>query len=343
VAYFAFNNENIREYTGNFLQVVLFDPVEEYLPISVAAQDMGPMAMTVWADCELKQEALDNWKARLFLAMSKSYDEMLQQYNDALYEQCLNKKQDELSDNSSDTPNYNINPLMARAIEKREIKRLIIELILQRQYYGIQIIGFNNYIPDPCNDTLNINTSNSMYLQHMRYAKFLEGAFEWDIMAYSFFPYYWADENEWGDLLSIDAAADHIFLAFLQSGLSNIVLPVRPGLEKSVAFFLETGRLWNGDGFVLDGQDDLYPAIDENLQIEVDAHGNEIEYDEKGNPIPRVESTWETRVPSTLTIVQDYNNPLAAEGLPCFCKNDGENNIGYAPDGNYNTLSGKSD
>lgn len=347
---YAFNNE----WTQSVFATQPLDPpavpdttsfkhVQEYLPISLAAQDVGVFAMTVWADCKLTTEAEEDWKARLFVAMSKSYDEMLQQYNDALYEQCLNKKQDELSNDASDSPNYNINPLMARAVERREIKRLIIELILQRNYFGIQIIGFNNYIPDPCNDTLNINTSNSLYLQHMRYAKFLEGAFEWDIMAYSFLPYYWADENKWGDLLSIDAAADHIFLAFLQAGMSNIVLPVRPGLEKSVAFFLETGRLWNGDGFVLDGQDDLYPAIDQNLQIEVDDHGNEIEYDPKGNPIPKVEATWETRVPSTLTIVQDYNNPLAAEGLPCFCKNDGENNIGYAPDGNYNTLSGKSD
>jgi hypothetical protein len=343
---YYFNSEGSREFhssTAFNTPQPQFKPVEEYLPIALSAEDIGVFAMNISAYCILKQEVISNWKAIFLTAISKSYDEMLQQYNDSLYEQCLNKKQDELSNDASETPNYNINPLMARSIEKREIKRLIIELILQRNYFGIQIIGFNNYIEDPCNDTLNINTSNSMYLQHMRYAKFLEGAFEWDIMAYSFLPYYWADENEWGDLLSIDAAADHIFLAFLQSGMSNIVLPVRPGLEKSVAFFLETGRLWNGDGFVLDGQDDLYPAIDQNLQIEIDADGNEIEYDDKGNPIPRVESTWETRVPSTLTIVQDYNNPLAAEGLPCFCKNDGENNIGYAPDGNYNTLSGKSD
>ena len=155
--------------------------------------------------------------------------------------------------------------------------------------------------------------------------------------------YYWADEKEWGDLLSLDAGADAIFLAFLQSGVADVVLPVKPGLEKSVAFLLETGVLWNGDGFLVDGQDDLYPAIEENLQIEVDAYGNEIRYDAAGNPIPVVEATWETRVPTTLNIVQEYNNPLAAEGLPCFCNEQGENVIGIAAEGQYNILQGKTE
>lgn len=343
---YAFNEEGAKEFNGNitipFFNIqAVFDPVEGYLPISLVTTDVGGFGMTVWADCYLKQEVIDDWKARFFSAVWQSYYEMEQQYQDALHEQCLNQQQDALANGNSTTPNYSINPLMARAIEKREIKRLIIELMLMRVNNAYLPIGYNGYVDDPCNNTLNINTDN-FYKARARYIKFLENAFEWEIMAYTFHPYYWADENEWADLLSLDAAVDPVFLAFLQSGMADVVLPVKPGLEKSVAFLLETGILWNGTGFILDGQDDLYPAIEENLQIEVDGDGNEIRYDDAGNPIPVVEATWETRVPTTLNIVQDYNNPLAAEGLPCFCNGEGEYVIGFVADGQYNILQGKT-
>lgn len=325
-----------------------FTPVEDYLPIALAAEDVGVFALTVWAECELKEEAFNAFRLKMHTAMWDSYREMMQAYQDAQHDHCQNKVQQNTT-SKDEEPNYNIPSASARAIEKREIKRLIIEQMMQkiyRHHYNFtgvtRPIGLNYYEQDAYNNTLNIATRPPFYKNQLRFSKFLEEAFEWEIMAYSFMPYYWADENEWGDLLSIDAAADHIFLAFLQSGMANIVLPVKPTLEKSVAFLLETGRLWRGTGFILEGQDDLYPAIEQQLQIEVDANGNEIKYDSKGVPIPVIEATWETRVPSTLTIVQNYSNPLDDEGLPCFCTTDKSTRIGYTPDKlDYNSLKGK--
>ncbi len=327
------------------INIPAFDPVEEYLPIAVATEDVGNFAMTIWAECEIKSEAFDEFRAQFFASMWASYKEMLQAYDDAVYEACLQKEMNDAASKDSETPKYNLPSSKARAIEKREIKRLIIEQVMQKYYQTLGLpnfpIGRDYYQPDPCNNTLNLYTSNSYLNEQLRYARFLEQAFEWEIMAYTFLPYYWNDENNWGDLLNIEASADHIFLAFLQSGMANIVLPVKPGLEKSVAFLLETGRLWNNDGFILDGQDDLYPAIDEQLALEVDAQGNEIKYDDAGRPIPVIEATWETRIPSTLTIVQDYSNPLGDEGLPCFCEEDKSTRIGYADSiEKYNKLEG---
>lgn len=317
---------------------------EEYLSIAVVTKNIGPFAMTVWADLEITEDYHDQLRIQYYSAIWQAYREKLQAYQDALYAQCLEKQQKEAA--AQKDPNYNVPSLMARTIEKTEIKRLIIELIMDkvnRYNYGAPMpIGRNNYIHDPCNSTLNINTADNFYRGQMYYAKFLEQAFDWDIMAYNFLPYYWADEDEWGDLLSINTSTDPIFLAFLQAGMANIVLPVRPGLEKSVAFLLETGKLWRGNGFILDGQDDLYPAIEQNLQIELNEEGNEIVYGEFGEQLPVIEATWETRVPSTLTIVQDYSNPLEEEGLPCFCDPDRNNHIGYSPTGNYNLLQGKT-
>lgn len=350
-----FRSENVFSFGGNGPITMpagssyAMEPVEGYLPISMVITDVGRFAMTIWAYCVLKDEVLKLWKAQFYGAIHQAYKEMLGKHNDALYEQCMNKQQDELSSNDgADTPNYNINPLMARSIEKREIKRLVIELIMDNIRGTYLPIGHDYYKFEPCTNTYDIDKTGSGIFApdrvDFKVIKFLEQAFDWEIMAYNFFPYYWADEPGWGDLLTIDTAADHIFLAFLQSGMANIVLPVKPELEKSVAFFLQTGTLWQGTGFVLDGQDDLYPAIDQNLEIEVNEHGNEIEYNAQGNSVPVVESTWETRVPSTLTIVQDYSNPLEGEGLPCFCNDGKENMIGFSKDKEkYNIMEGKDD
>lgn len=319
-------------------------PHEEYLPISVVTKNISAFAMNIWVELEIKQEYFDEIKTRYFAAIWQAYRERLQAYQDALYAQCLEKQQKEAA--AQKDPNYNVPSQMARTIEKTEIKRLIIELIMEKVSlinHGVKMpIGRNNYVHDPCNSTLNINTADNYYRGQMHYAKFLEQAFDWEIMAYHFLPYYWADEDEWGDLLSINTSTDHIFLAFLQAGMANVVLPVRPGLEKSVAFLLETGKLWRGNGFILDGQDDLYPAIEQHLQIEVDDEGNEVAYNDQKQLVPVIEASWETRVPSTLTIVQDYSNPLEEEGLPCFCDPDRNNHIGYSPTGNYNLLQGKT-
>lgn len=340
---YYFTDENVRAFTR---YSNAFSPVEKYLPIALAGEDIGTFAMTITAICEIKSDAFDEFRAQFFAAMWASYKEMKQAYEDAVYETCLRKQQDAAANQDKDQPNYSMPSAMARAVEKREIKRLIIEQIMRRYYSTLGNanfpIGFDYYQPDPCNNTLNLMAGTTFYKNQLKYIRFLEEAFEWEIMAYTFLPYYWADENDWGELLSIEANADHVFLAFLKAGMVDVTLPVKPGLEKSVAFLLETGLLWRGDGFVLSGQDDLYPAIEENLQIEVDAQGNEIEYDNAGNPIPKIEATWETRIPSTLTIVQDYSNPLADEGLPCFCEKDKTKAIGFSPLGEYNILKGKT-
>jgi len=123
-------------------------------------------------------------------------------------------------------------------------------------------------------------------------------------MAYLFYPYYWADKCDWIKLFQIKDAADPIFEAFLQSGMARAVIPVRKGFEEAVDYYMETGDIWNGGGLVLDTDDDLYLSIDEEL-LEIEGF---------------VDDEWQTRVPTTLTIVQGRSVFLEDEGLPCCNK-----------------------
>ncbi|MBB5333955.1 hypothetical protein [Chryseobacterium koreense] len=76
-------------------------------------------------------------------------------------------------------------------------------------------------------------------------AKFMEQAFEWQIMDYTFYPYYWASKAHWQNLYLAEDM-DPLFRSFLQAGMARIIVTVKPGFENAVQFFMTIGKIWNG-------------------------------------------------------------------------------------------------
>jgi hypothetical protein len=81
--------------------------------------------------------------------------------------------------------------------------------------------------------------------QYTALAKFMEQAFEWSVMDYTFYPYYWANKEHWNDLYNV-TELDPLFRSFLQAGMARVIVTVKPGFEDAVQFFMSTGRIWNG-------------------------------------------------------------------------------------------------
>lgn len=131
------------------------------------------------------------------------------------------------------------------------------------------------------------------------FAKFMEQAFEWDIMSYTFYPYYWGNRENWLEMFQSEND-DKIFRSFLQSGMARVMVTVRPGFENAVMHFMEFGQIWNGGQVPIIG-DPLYLSIVDELK--------EQEY--------VVEETWETTIPTSLTVLQKEGVGLDVEGLPC--------------------------
>jgi hypothetical protein len=131
----------------------------------------------------------------------------------------------------------------------------------------------------------------------------LEQAFEWNIMSYYFYPFYWGAKADWGKLYQYDNN-DPIFRSFMQSGLARVVVTVRPGFEDAVRFYMQTGLVWNG-GEV--------PVIDDPLHLSI--------VDELKEPTGKPEGkAWATRVPTSLTILQaDSIGLVVQKALPCNC------------------------
>jgi hypothetical protein len=93
-----------------------------------------------------------------------------------------------------------------------------------------------------------------------------------------------------------------MFRSFLQSGMARLIVPVREGFEDAVTFYMETGKIWNGNGMVIETDDQLYLSIVDEMTI-LDKDVEKLE--------------WETVVPSTLTVIQASSVSLDEGGLPC--------------------------
>lgn len=275
--------------------------ITEKLAYSFTAGESPIISGTIDANCQLSNEAFQQWRNETYDAIAAAYQERVNEYNDWLYanfEPALPEVEDS-------TRKAEFNPLLNRALEKRELKRLAVDMLARP--FGITT-GRDHYHGSITHPHLTATLS-----QHAEYVKFFEQAFEWEIMAYTFYPYFYANRWRWDSLLLESNGTDPIFQAFLQSGMARMVVAVRPGFEKTVTYFMETGDVMMGDALAVDRDDDLYLSIAEEME-QTDG---------------KVEKEWETRVPTALTIVQSDSGPYTENGLPCCDLGPQETGLGH--------------
>lgn len=286
----TYKNNRISHPTGTSYEFDVKNN-EKSIAVSCSTLGIGTISFNVTVRCLLCPGEYEAWQARTYLAICEAYRRRLQEYNDA--------KSNEALPNPNANIDYNFNPMNGRIIEQRELKRSCIELMTKP--FNINMAS-NHYIKN-ASDNYEI-TRNLNFENHSALSRFFEEAFDWGIMDYTFFPYYWAGDSDWESLIKEKSSADAIFQAFLQSGMGRVTLPVRAGYETAVLYYLDTGRIWLGTGMALDLENPLYHAIYESMlpkEVETDPH------------------TWLTRIPTELTILQSDSAPLQANGLPCNC------------------------
>lgn len=261
------------------------DIVDE-LGVAIRTRDIDALGITVTARCVRQASVYQEWQNKTYTAIAEAYQNKVEAYNDA---------QPEVEEEIEANPEkVKFNPLFNRGIEKREIKRIAVDLMTKP--FGINYAR-NNY----GNSSKEVSKTEA-FERHASLVKFFEQAFDWDTMAYTFYPYFYGEEDRWVDLFQSTDAADPIFQAFLQSGMARSVVPVRQGFEDAVNWFMATGEIWNGQGLIVDQDNEMFLSIaDEMRQI--------------GG---KVEETWETRVPTALTIIQADGESTDNNGLPCF-------------------------
>lgn len=298
------NSDSGKFATGHPLQLpeTGTDEINPYyteVPISFTVGNYAGGDVSVTLYCIRTQEAMLAWKLKTFNAIIDAYEEKLAEYNEKVR-----------NTQTAVEEEVKTNPGFYREIENSVLKKNCLSYLIDQnpavaRTYGKHMHnngGFTDY---------EINLGEQLD-DYSSFVKFMEQAFEWNIMSYNFYPYYWAGRENWSSLYNYNDSDDPIFRSFMQSGMARVNVTVRPGFENAVMMYLNTGKIWMG-GEEPTFEDDLYVSL-------VDEFRN-ITPEKEGKP-------WITKVPTSLTILQADSIGLKVEkALPCNCddKNEFEN------------------
>jgi hypothetical protein len=74
---------------------------------------------------------------------------------------------------------------------------------------------------------------------------FLEQAFDWRLIQYVPYPYFWGRRSEWAKL-ALEDGPDAMLAEFERAGATRVVVPARDKFSLAVLCYLVTGRVWFG-------------------------------------------------------------------------------------------------
>jgi len=262
-------------------------PYFKTIPISATAYNEFSGTVNYNLNLELTEEPKIQWQQKTFNAIIEAYEKALTLYNQEVAEE------ETKAGNIKET-----NANFYRQIEQDVLKHNCIAYLVDPKVLGSKLYDKENIENFEVIKNKNLDEYASL-------SKFMEQAFEWNIMSYDFYPYYWGAKSDWQALYQSESM-DPLFRSFLQSGMARVVVTVRPGFEDAVQFYMATGRLWNGGEVPVIG-DPMYLSIVDELK--------DIKGEAQGKP-------WITRIPTSLTILQAQNIGLEVKHALPFTTED---------------------
>jgi len=271
--------------------------VVDTVEFKVSGHNVNNYSVKAIVNCELSIEYINTWKLENFNLIIEAYTKALEEYK-------VEKARIEAERKANEENQKEAQANFYRIIEGDVLKHNCIAYLLQN---NVNTLGVDLTSGDTM-ETFKVALSDDLD-KYTATAKFLEQAFEWSIMDYTFYPYYWADRYSWQEMY-LTENIDTLFRSFLQAGLARVIVTVKPGFEEAVQYFLTTGKVWLGGETPIIG-DDLYVSITQEMQ------------EPTGKPQGNY---WITRIPTTLTILQDKSTGLQVEEpLPIFPEDEPEN------------------
>jgi hypothetical protein len=258
---------------------------DDFVPVVVMGRTRF-YAMNIEILCTRTTEALEKWMIKVFNAILGAYNDKLAAYNNEL---AAAKARVGIQIQGS-------NPGANRVRERLELEKACIRLLAQHcdpLWSNAMKDDQECHYPEfDCCEAIRDGS----------YVQFVEQCFQWNLMTYLFFPYFWGRKCNWKKIYQLEDV-DPIFLSFLQAGFARVAVPVEPGYEHAAMRFLADGTLWDGGG--IPGVDDpLYRSIVNEMMEEV------------GTVDPDIKP-WKIRVPTTLTVLQCESGCVPGKGLPC--------------------------
>lgn len=262
--------------------------IKNEVKITMTTWDIATYNFNLIIKCKLTDGAKEEWQKKTFDAILKGYYNHLAEYNQSIAEA-----------QASGIQILDSNPLFYRQIEQNVLRQNCISYLLDHSTNpnNYKKFGLPMYDTNASFTNFKINLDKKMD-DYGSFAKFMEQAFEWNLISYNFYPYYWANKDEWKDLYQFESN-DAIFRSFMQAGMARVIVTVKPGFEDAVMHYLTTGQIWLG------GQ---MPVLGNPLYLSIVDELKEQEY--------TVEETWTTTLPTNLIALQKSGVAVDSEGLP---------------------------
>jgi hypothetical protein len=242
-------------------------------------------AITIEVDCRRTPQKFASWQLKTYEAILNAYEEKLAAYETALAE----------AQTRAGVEIRGSNPLLNRQIEQAEMEKSCIRLLTRCATLPSDAMKDKQECGYPDFDCCEAIRDGSI-------VQFFEQLFEWRIMTYVFYPYFWGRKCNWTTIYTLDDV-DPLFLTFLKAGFARVVVPVRPGYEQAALRYLADGVIWEG-GTAPGIDDPMYVAIENELKEPV------------GTVDPAVEP-WKLTVPTSLVVLQCESGCVPGTGLPC--------------------------
>lgn len=256
-----------------------------------------------------------NWQVSMYNLLKSKYELLLNEYENSLKDKISEHLIDEKS--KLESLEKSKQTAVKRQIEISSLKRNSLSyLISGESNQQSRVFGLDMYEQNKRIDFTDIKIKRTKQLdEYTAFVRFLEQAFEWDNMSYSFYPYYWAYKDTWLNHYN-QHDDDALHQSFLQAGMARVIVTVRPGFEEAVNLYMVTGKIWNGGTMPVYGSS-LFVSINNELNNNLESV---------------VEDEWESVLPTNLIALQSSGVAIQQSGLPDLEKQD---NLGVvAPNSN---------
>lgn len=206
---------SIDDYFNSDMRV----PTESGLPITIRARGHYDKTSTVniQIQCKRREDLLKKWKIDTYANLKEAYSVLVRDY-----EEKLAKAPAEIEGHHPD---------VNREIEKGELAKWCITSLRNTS------INMDAIVKVKISEDTKIEIDPVQGDLDSEIVDFYESCFEWNEMTYLLYPYYWGRRELWDYKLAI-RDSDPIHENFLKSGAAKVLVPVTPGMEEKVLYFI---------------------------------------------------------------------------------------------------------
>ena len=195
--------------------------------VSVDYLNVIDYSVSIRIKLQLKPELLLKWQLPIYYKIMEAYEKELADYNTALAE--FEKSKESV---------YRQNPFILLQEIQEQLKQAAISYISCQFFDSMDAMKHNVM---PCGfPQFDIRESK----KEGDFVRFFEQAFEWKFMNFIFYPYFWSRKCTWEKKMKEDAD-NMLFQRFLKAGFARVSIPVRPGFEGHVNWYLKTRQIWS--------------------------------------------------------------------------------------------------